>query len=38
MLLAAEGCLQSIYTYLRSGLVLFESTGVNPTPVVIIFI
>lgn len=38
MLLAAEGCLQSIYTYLRSGLALFESTGMNPIPVVITFI
>lgn len=38
MLLAAEGCLKSISTYLSSDLVLFESTGINPIPVVLIFI
>lgn len=38
MLPAAEGCLKSIFTYLSSGLVLFESTGINPIPVILIFI
>lgn len=38
MLLAAEGCLQSILSYLSSNLALFESTGINPRPVVLIFI
>lgn len=38
MLLTAEGCLQSIYTYLRSDLLPSWSMGMNHIPVVILFL